>query len=169
MAHRERSPHEPTGPRLARIRWLMCYNAPTPRAAHEQQMNAEQGNGVFRPTRRQAGLISLAAILAGLRQALAQDELRVVISADDATELITSDLKRLRLAEPAEFVFVKTDAQTFEQLFPPGDPGRALAMLRLRLIVLSAARRTFGDMPSAAVLRGDGTADFVTLINADCK
>lgn len=132
-------------------------------------MNAEQGNGIFRPTRRQAGLISLAAILAGLRQALAQDELRVVISADDATELITSDLKRLRLAEPAEFVFVKTDAQAFEQLFPPGDPGRALAMLRLRLIVLSAARRTFGDMPSAAVLRGDGTADFDTLINADCN
>src|SRR5262245_39980113 len=111
-----------------------CYNVPYRRGpAHEQQMNAEQGNGIFRPTRRQAGLISLAAILAGLRQALAQDELRVVISADDATELITTDLKRLRLAEPAEFVFVKTDAQAFEQLFP-GDPGRALAMLRLRLI-----------------------------------
>jgi hypothetical protein len=131
-------------------------------------MNAKRDIGVFRPTRRQAGLISLAAILAELRQALAQDELRVVISADDATEIITRDLKRLRLAEPAEFVFVKTDAQTFEQLFP-GDPGRALAMLRLRLIVLAAARRAFGDMPSSAVLRGDGTADFDTLINADCK
>jgi hypothetical protein len=129
-------------------------------------MNAKRDIGIFRPTRRQAGLIALAAILAELRQALAQDELRVVISADDATEIITRDLKRLRLAEPAEFVFVKTDAQAFEQLFP-GDPGRAL--VRLRLIVLAAARRVFGDMPSAAVLRGDGTAAFVAGIDAECK
>jgi hypothetical protein len=103
-------------------------------------MHPKRGIGVFRPTRRQAGLIALAAVLAPLRPALAQVEvrvlLRVAISPEDGGEIITSDLKRLRLAEPAEFVFVKTDAQAFEQLFP-GDVVQALT--RLRLIVLSAA------------------------------
>jgi hypothetical protein len=132
-------------------------------------MHPQQGIDFFRPTRRQAGLIALAAIVAPLRPALAQIEvnivLRVTISKDDG-EIITRDLKRLRLAEPAEFVFVKTDAQAFDQL-SSGDVVQALT--RLRIIVLSAARRVFGEMPSAAVLRGDGTAEFVAVINADCK
>jgi hypothetical protein len=137
--------------------------------AREQRMHPDQGIGVFRPTRRRAGLIALAAVLAALRPARAQVEvrvlLRVTISPEDS-EIITSDLKRLRLAEPAEFVFVKTDAQAFDQLYP-GDVVQALT--RLRIMVLSAARRVFGEMPSAAVLRGDGTAEFVARINADCK
>jgi hypothetical protein len=133
-------------------------------------MHPKRGIGIFRPTRRQAGLIALAAALIPLRPAPAQVEVRVVlrvtISPEDGGELITSDLKRLRLAEPAEFVFVKTDAQAFEQLFP-GDVVQALT--RLRLIVLAAARRVFGEMPSAAVLRGDGTAAFAAAVNADCN
>jgi hypothetical protein len=132
-------------------------------------MHPQQGIDIFRPTRRQAGLIALAAIVAPLRPALAQIEvnivLRVTISKDDG-EIITRDLKRLRLAEPAEFVFVKTDAQAFDQL-SSGDVVQALT--RLRIIVLSAARRVFGEMPSAAVRRGAGTAEFVAVINADCK
>jgi hypothetical protein len=118
---------------------------------------------VLRPTRRQAGLIALTAALAALRPAHAQDELRIVIPTD-VSEIITTDLKRLRLAEPAAFSFVKTDPAAFEQLFP-GDPTRALSYLRA--IVLSAARRIFGEMTSAEVLRGDGTPAFVARINAD--
>jgi hypothetical protein len=132
-------------------------------------MHPQQGIDFFRPTRRQAGLIALATIVAPLRPALAQIDvnivLRVTISKDDG-EIITRDLKRLRLAEPAEFIFVKTDAQAFDQL-SSGDVVQALT--RLRIIVLSAARRVFGDMPSAAVLRGDSTPEFVAVINADCK
>ena len=121
--------------------------------------------GALRPTRRQAALIALTAALAALRPARAQDELRIVIPAD-SSEIITTDLKRLRLAEPAELVFVKTDPAAFERRFP-GDDAPALSYLRF--LVLAAARRIFGDMTSAEVLRGDGTPAFVARVNADCE
>ena len=122
-----------------------------------------QATTIARLTRRQTGLAAVAAVLAAIRAALAQDELRVVI-ATDTPEIITTDLKRLRLAEPAEFNFIKTDADAFERLFP-GDPALSL----LQFMVLAAARRIFGEMPSAAVLRGDGTPAFVASLKADCE
>lgn len=125
----------------------------------------EQTTDIARLTRRQAGLAAVAATLAAIRAALAQDELRVVLTTD-TSEIITTDLKRLRLAAPAEFNFVKTNPGAFGRLFP-GDPAPALSFLRFT--VLAAARRIFGEMPAAAVLRGDGTPAFVARINAECE
>ncbi len=124
-----------------------------------------QATTIARLTRRQTGLAAVAAVLAAIRAALAQDPLRVVITTD-RSEIITTDLKRLRLAEPAEFNFVKTNADAFERLFP-GNPAPALSLLQF--MVLAAARRIFGEMPSAAVLRGDGTPAFVASLKADCE
>ena len=54
-------------------------------------------------------------------------ELLVVLAADDTPEIITTDLKRLRLVEAAEFVFVKTDPYARFHEMRPGTAAQVVA------------------------------------------
>ena len=72
----------------------------------------------------------------------------VTIPVEDAGEVISSDAKRLRLAEPAVIRFAVTTpyfAQVFSDL--------TTASNALRLEMLSSARRVLGELPATEALK----------------
>ena len=72
----------------------------------------------------------------------------VTIPVEDAGEVISSDPKRLRLAEPAVIRFAVTTpyfAQVFSDL--------TTASNALRLEMLSSARRVLGELPATEALK----------------
>ena len=78
----------------------------------------------------------------------AAETIVVTIPVEDAGEVISSDPKRLRLAEPAVIRFAMTTpyfAQVFRDLTTARD--------RLRLEVLASARRVLGELPATEALK----------------
>ena len=78
----------------------------------------------------------------------AAETIVVTIPVEDGGEVISSDPKRLRLAEPAVIRFAMTTpyfAQVFRDLTTARD--------RLRLEVLASARRVLGELPATEALK----------------
>jgi hypothetical protein len=101
---------------------------------------------------RRLGLVlALLALSApGLRaaEAIVVVTIVVTIPVEDAGEVISSDPKRLRLAEPAVIRFAVTTpyfAQVFSDL--------TTASNALRLEMLSSARRVLGELPATEALK----------------
>lgn len=116
-------------------------------------------------TRRRACAVLAAVAACGGTRARADDDLRIIIDVE-RSEIISSDRKRVRLAEPAEFVFGKTNPEQFKLLYPTDD---SQARTLLPLIILSAARRTFGSLTAEQILRDEGRVELIELINRDAK
>jgi len=85
----------------------------------------------------------------------------VVVLQVESSEIITSDLKRLRLAEPAEVRFAVTTpyvAQVFgDDLKIPRD--------MMRLTVLASARRVLGEMSATEALKPEAVRAIVTEVD----
>src|SRR5262245_48378840 len=95
--------------------------------------------------RLNVALAVLALWAPGVRAA---ETIVVTIPVEDAGEVISSDPKRLRLAEPAVIRFAMTTpyfAQVFRDLTTARD--------RLRLEVLASARRVLGELPATEALK----------------
>lgn len=107
---------------------------------------------------------ALAAVMA-VSRARADDDLRISVDVE-RSEIMSSDRKRVRLAEPAEFVFGKLNPAQFKLLYPADD---AQARTLLTMIVLSAARRTFASLTAEQILRDEGRPELIDLINRDAK
>jgi hypothetical protein len=95
-------------------------------------------------------LALLALSAPGLRaaEAIVVVTIVVTIPVEDAGEVISSDPKRLRLAEPAVIRFAVTTpyfAQVFSDL--------TTASNALRLEMLSSARRVLGELPATEALK----------------
>lgn len=94
--------------------------------------------------------------------AFAAEAISVTIAPDDS-EIITTDLKRIRPAEPAEIRFRVTTGY-IEEVF-----GKDLAIPRaqMRLAVFASARRVLGGMTSAQATGPDAPRAIVAEINRD--
>ena len=99
------------------------------------------------PTRRTIGFGLAAWLASGSRHAGAADVLSVTIGVDDS-EVITTDFRRIRPAAPAEvrFTVMNDSIATIykDDLTTP--------LARMRLTVLSSARRVLGEKTLAEAL-----------------
>ena len=111
-----------------------------------------------------AGLVraALAACVVALLCAPARaiDFITITIPVEDS-EIITTDLKRIRLAEPAEVRFALT-TNYIELLY-----GTDLTTPRrgMRLEVVAAARGTLGALTGAEATRDEGTRSLIAAVN----
>ena len=90
----------------------------------------------------------------------AADTIVVVLQVEDA-EIITSDLKRLRLAEPAEVRFAVTTPY-IAQVF-----GNDLTVARslMRLTVLASARRVLSQLPATEAVKPEAARAIVAEVD----
>jgi hypothetical protein len=87
----------------------------------------------------------------------------VALQVEDAAEIITSDLKRLRLAGPAEVRFAVTTTY-IAQVF-----GDDLTVPRglMRVTVISSARRVLGQLSAAEAVKPEAASAVVAQVDRD--
>jgi hypothetical protein len=103
-------------------------------------------------------LVLLASCGAG---AHAAEPIVVVFSVEDAGEVISSDLKRMRLAEPAEVRFAVITPY-IARVF--GDD-LTLPRTLMRFTVLASARRVLGELSAAEALKPEAVRAVVADID----
>jgi hypothetical protein len=92
--------------------------------------------------------------------ARAAEPISVTIAVEDS-EIITADLKRIRLAQPAEVRFALTTS--YLELLYGTDFTKPRAMMRLE--VLAAARATLAGVTGVEATRDDGVRLVIEAIN----